>query len=76
MRDIAVQAYIEQHIRALQLPRAAIGMQVVEDLALEAESESVRLAAAKDMQDRAGYKAPDKHLHMHDGNISINIDLS
>jgi hypothetical protein len=76
MRDKDVQSYIDLHINALQLPRAAIGAQTIEDLALNAEKEAVRLAAAKDLLDRAGYKAPDKHLHLHDGNLSINIDLS
>ena len=36
----------------------------------------VQLEASKDILDRAGFKAPDKHQHLIDGNFSINIDLS
>ena len=41
-----------------------------------AKSEYVQLEASKDILDRAGYKAPDKVMHSHVGNISVNIDLS
>jgi hypothetical protein len=26
--------------------------------------------------DRAGFKAPDKHMHLHSGDIKVSIDLS
>ena len=34
------------------------------------------LEASKDILDRAGFKAPDKHLHLHKGDIKVSIDLS
>jgi hypothetical protein len=45
-------------------------------LAQGAKSEYVQLEASKDILDRAGFKAPDKHMHLHAGDISVNIDLS
>ena len=41
-----------------------------------AKSEYVQLEASKDILDRAGFKAPDKHMHLHAGDIKVNIDLS
>jgi hypothetical protein len=46
------------------------------NLAGGASSEYVRLEASKDILDRAGFKAPEKHQHLIDGNFQINIDLS
>ena len=46
------------------------------DLSDSAKSEYVQLEASKDILDRAGYKAPDKVMHSHVGNISVNIDLT
>ena len=45
-------------------------------LAQGAKSEYVQLEASKDILDRAGFKAPDKHMHLHAGDISVNIDLT
>ena len=44
-------------------------------LSESAKSEYVQLAASKDILDRAGYKAPDKHMHLHAGDIKVAIDL-
>ena len=46
------------------------------NLARGAKSEYVQLEASKDILDRAGFKAPDKHMHLHKGDISVSIDLS
>ena len=46
------------------------------NLASGARSEYVQLEASKDILDRAGFKAPDKHMHLHAGAIKVNIDLS
>jgi len=46
------------------------------NLASGAKSEYVQLEASKDILDRAGFKAPDKHMHLHAGEIKVNIDLS
>ena len=44
-------------------------------LASGAKSEYVQLEASKDILDRAGFKAPDKHMHLHAGDIKVSIDL-
>ena len=45
-------------------------------LSESAKSEYVQLEASKDILDRAGYKAPDKHMHLHAGDIKVTIDLA
>ena len=45
-------------------------------LARGAKSEYVQLEASKDILDRAGFKAPDKHMHLVSGDIRVAIDLS
>jgi len=34
------------------------------------------MESAKDILDRAGFKAPDKHQHQIVGDFKVNIDLS
>jgi hypothetical protein len=41
-----------------------------------AKSEYVQLEASKDILDRAGLRAPEKHMHLHAGDIKVSIDLS
>ena len=45
-------------------------------LSSNAKSEYVSLEASKDLLDRAGFKAPDKVMHSHVGNINVKIDLT
>lgn len=45
-------------------------------LAQSAKSEYVQMESAKDILDRAGFKAPDKHQHQIVGDFKVNIDLS
>ena len=45
-------------------------------LAQNAKSEYVQMESAKDILDRAGFKAPDKHQHQIVGDFKVNIDLS
>ena len=45
-------------------------------LSSSAKSEYVQLEASKDILDRAGFKAPDKQLHLLQGDIRVNINLS
>ena len=44
-------------------------------LSQDAKSEYVQLEASKDILDRAGFKAPDKHHHLVAGDIKVNISL-
>jgi len=44
-------------------------------LSQNAKSEYVQMESAKDILDRAGFKAPDKHQHQIVGDFKVNIDL-
>ena len=71
-----VQAYMMQRVgEALGLNATTAAARLVQ-LAKGAKSEYVQLEASKDILDRAGFKAPDKHMHLHAGDISVSIDLS
>ena len=45
------------------------------ELSAGAKSEYVQLEASKDILDRAGFRAPDKHQHMLVGELKVNIQL-
>lgn len=45
------------------------------ELSQNAKSEYVQMESAKDILDRAGFKAPDKHQHQIVGDFKVNIDL-
>jgi ATP-dependent Lon protease len=55
---------------------ATTALATVMKLASGAKSEYVKLEASKDILDRAGFKAPDKHMHLHSGDLRVQIDLS
>tara|TARA_R110001606_G_scaffold13301_1_gene58034 strand:+ start:3633 stop:4115 length:483 start_codon:yes stop_codon:yes gene_type:complete len=44
-------------------------------LARNAKSEYVQMESSKDILDRAGFKAPDKHQHQIVGDFKVHIDL-
>ena len=71
-----VQAYMVQQVQARIAMGSTKAINQIINLSGGANSEYVRLEASKDILDRAGYKAPDKHQHLLDGNFSIKIDLS
>jgi len=70
-----VQAYMMQRVRDELGTRATLALTTVTKLASTAKSEYVQLEASKDLLDRAGLKAPDKHMHLHAGDIKVEIDL-
>ena len=71
-----VQQYMMQRLGEVMGVNATIAASKVLSLATSAKSEYVQLEASKDILDRAGLKAPDKHMHLHAGEIKVNIDLS
>ena len=71
-----VQAYMMQRVSETIGLNATKAVSKVLELSTSAKSEYVQLEASKDILDRAGLKAPDKHMHLHAGDISVNIDLS
>ena len=71
-----VQAYMMQRIGETMGVSATIAAARLVQLARGAKSEYVQLEASKDILDRAGFKAPERHMHLHAGDISVSIDLS
>lgn len=76
LRKAHVQAYMMQRIGESLGLNATVAAAKMLSLAKGAKSEYVQLEASKDILDRAGFKAPDKHMHLHAGDISVKIDLS
>jgi len=70
-----VQAYMMQRVREELGVKATHALHRVVHLSSSAKSEYVQLEASKDIMDRAGLKAPEKHMHLHAGDIKVEIDL-
>jgi len=70
-----VQAYMMQAIGEQLGVSATLAAARLVSLSGGAKSEYVQLEASKDILDRAGFKAPDKHMHLHAGEIKVSIDL-
>ena len=71
-----VQQYMMQAIADSLGMNATKALNKIVQLSSNAKSEYVSLEASKDLLDRAGFKAPDKVMHSHVGNIEVKIDLS
>jgi phage terminase small subunit len=71
-----VQQYMMKHIQETIGLGATKAVNRILSLSDSAKSEYVQLEASKDILDRAGFKAPDKQLHLLQGDIRVNIDLS
>lgn len=70
-----VQSYMHERMRQELGVKATLAAHQVARLAVNAKSEYVQLEASKDIMDRAGLKAPEKHMHLHAGDIKVEIDL-
>ena len=71
-----VQQYMMQAIADSMGMNATKALNKIVQLSSNAKSEYVSLEASKDILDRAGFKAPDKVMHSHVGNINVKIDLT
>ena len=71
-----VQQYMMQAIADSMSVNATKALNKSVQLSGSAKSEYVSLEASKDLLDRAGFKAPDKVMHSHVGNVNVKIDLS
>ena len=71
-----VQQYMMQAISESMGMNATKALNKIVQLSSNAKSEYVSLEASKDILDRAGFKAPDKVMHSHVGNVNVKIDLS
>jgi len=70
-----VQEYMMRCIQDSIGMNATIASSKLVRLAQGAKSEYVQLEASKDILDRAGFKAPDKHQHQLVGDFKVHIDL-
>jgi|TARA_R100000742_G_C4264602_1_gene82527 phage terminase small subunit len=71
-----VQAYMQKAVMDSIGLNATKASQKLMQLSHGAKSEYVQLEASKDILDRAGLRAPEKHMHLHAGDIKVSIDLS
>ena len=71
-----VQQYMMQAIADSMSVNATKALNKIVQLSGNTKSEYVSLEASKDLLDRAGFKAPDKVMHSHVGNVNVKIDLS
>ena len=71
-----VQQYMMQRVSESIGLSATTASKRLLDLARGAKSEYVQLEASKDILDRAGFKAPEKHMHLVAGDIKVAIDLT
>ena len=76
LRTPHVQQYMMQAIADNMSINATKALNKIVQLSSNAKSEYVSLEASKDLLDRAGFKAPDKLMHSHVGNVNVKIDLS
>ena len=71
-----VQQYMLVRVGEALGLNATVAASKLLQLARGAKSEYVQLEASKDILDRAGFKPPDRHMHLHAGDIAVQIDLS
>ena len=76
LRTPHVQQYMMQAIADNMSINTTKALNKIVQLSSNAKSEYVSLEASKDLLDRAGFKAPDKVMHSHVGNVNVKIDLS
>tara|TARA_R110000851_G_scaffold5992_3_gene24374 strand:- start:3751 stop:4125 length:375 start_codon:yes stop_codon:yes gene_type:complete len=76
LRLVHVQQYMMQRVTESIGLSATHASKRLLDLSRGAKSEYVQLEASKDILDRAGFKAPDKHMHLVQGDIKVTIDLA
>ncbi len=76
LRKPEVQEYYLQEVRRKITMGSSKAINKLMTLSSGAKSEYVQLEASKDILDRSGFKAPEKHQHLVAGELQINIDLS
>jgi len=70
-----VQEYYSSQLRHKLNLSGAKALESLVSLSSGAKSEYVQLEASKDILDRTGFKAPEKHQHLLAGDFNIKIDL-
>ena len=75
LKNPNVQAYLMLQVSESIGLNATKASHRLLQLSQDAKSEYVQREASKDILDRAGFKAPDKHQHLVAGDIKVNISL-
>jgi len=75
LRKPHVAEYMYQQIQQSFGINSLSAIHTLNKLATKANSEYVQMESAKDILDRAGFKAPDKHQHQMVGDFKVHIDL-
>jgi phage terminase small subunit len=70
-----VMEYMYQQIQESFGINSLKAQKTLSRLSQSAKSEYVQMESAKDILDRAGFKAPDKHQHQIVGDFKVHIDL-
>lgn len=76
LRNPRVIKAIQQMMHDAIGVHAVAALHTVSKLAKSARSDYVRLEAARDLLDRAGYKPPDKQLVKLAGDLTVSFDIS
>lgn len=76
MKNPLVRKAIYQEVSQRFASSAPMAVGVIEELALSAKSGMVRLLAAQDLLDRAGFKPIDRSQVLVAGEMKVSIDLS
>jgi phage terminase small subunit len=76
MKNPLVRKAIYQEVSQRFASSAPMAVGVIEELALSAKSGMVRLLAAQDLLDRAGFKPIDRSQVMVAGDMKVSIDLT
>lgn len=66
---------VEQEVRRLMIQHVPAALGTIVELSQSAKSGMVRLMAAQDLMDRAGFKPVEKQMHAVAGELKVTIDL-
>lgn len=76
LRDPKIIKLIQERMTQAIGVHAVSALATVAKLSKSARSDYVRLEAAKDLLDRAGFKPPDKQLVKLSGDLSVSFDIA
>jgi phage terminase small subunit len=75
LRNPRIQQELQQQVRERFVQHAPAALGTIVELAQSAKSGMVRLLAAQDLLDRAGFKPVERQMHAVAGELKVTIDL-
>ena len=75
VRNPVVQQHLAREMMSCLSLHAVTALHTVATLVSTAQSEYVRLEAARDLMDRAGFRPPDRQQLQIDGQLTVSIEL-